>query len=478
MRVPAPKKASDAIESTFSRLKNHLLTLRTEEISMRKNRLKKLRAWIHLNRQRIHEAMKLDLRKPAAEVDGTEIFHVLSEINLALNNLQRWTARKKIDAPVTMIGTRSFLQYEPKGLCLIIAPWNYPFSLCAGPLVSAIAAGNAVIIKPSELTRHVSAIVKEMVDAVFDDRVVAAIEGDVGVSQQLLALPFDHIFFTGSPSIGKIVMKAAAEHLSSVTLELGGKSPTIVTASANLNDAAQRIVAGKFINTGQTCVAPDYVLMEEAIAVPLVQKIIEQLKALFLEGNQSFKESKHYARVVNEKHFDRLLNLLQHALTEGASLTFSGGDHDRTELFFPPTIVTRADGKLPIGDDEIFGPILPIIAYRNLDEAIALINSKPKPLALYIFSSTLSERNKILRSTSSGAVCVNDCAIHFLHANLPFGGIGNSGMGRSHGHAGFLAFSNEKPVMKQRAGFTSVKAFYPPYTAFKEKLMSLFLKFF
>jgi len=455
-----------------------LLVLRTEEIAIRKNRLKKLRSWIHLHRECIHDAMKFDLRKPATEADGTEIFHVLSEIKVALNNLQHWTARKKIDAPITMIGTRSFLQYEPKGLCLIIAPWNYPFSLCAGPLVSAIAAGNAVVLKPSELTPRVSAIIKEMVEAVFDNHVAVAVEGDAGVSQQLLALPFDHIFFTGSPSIGKVVMKAAAENLASVTLELGGKSPTIVTASANLNDAAQRIVAAKFINTGQTCVAPDYVLMEEAIAIPFVQKIIEQLKALFLEGNQSFKESKHYARVVNEKHFDRLSKLLQDALTEGASVTFSGGEHDRSELFFPPTILTRADGKLPIDNDEIFGPILPINTYRNLDEVIALINSKPKPLALYVFSSTVSERNKIFRNTSSGAVCVNDCAIHFLHTNLPFGGVGNSGMGRSHGHAGFLAFSNEKAVMKQRSGFTSVKAFYPPYTAFKEKLMNLFLRFF
>ena len=468
---------ANQIETAFQELKILVKKQKSLSLKTRKEQLEKLRTWIHSNRSAIHEAMYADFKKPSAEVDGIELFHVLNEIKYALDNIAAWVTPKKIDAPITMLGTRSFIQYEARGLCLIIAPWNYPFSLCIGPLVSAIAAGNRVILKPSELTPHVSSLIKKMTKEVFDDTIVSAFEGGPEVSQQLLKLPFDHIFFTGSPAIGKVVMKAAAENLTSVTLELGGKSPTIITSSANIKDAAQRTAVGKFVNNGQTCVAPDYVFVDEKIADTFTKELINQVKNLFTENGSSFENSSYYARIVNDRHFNRLNELIQDAISKGAKQEF-GGAVNAGDRFIHPMILTEVSPVSRILDEEIFGPILPILTYKKIDEAINFINDKPKALALYVFTNEKSIREKVLNETSSGAACVNDCAIHFLHHNLPFGGVNNSGMGKSHGYFGFLAFSNEKPVMKQRRGFTSVKAFYPPYTSFKQKLMDLFLKLF
>jgi aldehyde dehydrogenase (NAD+) len=470
-------QSEETCKELFDLQRKKTKELRTESIGNRRARLTSLRDWIHANRPLIHEAMHADFRKHPIEVDAIEIFHVLSEIKNVLTNLDVWTAHKKVDAPLSMLGTRSYIQYEPRGVCLIISPWNYPFSLCIGPLVSAIAAGNAVILKPSELTPNVSAVIKRMAEEVFDPSVVSVVEGGAEISQHLLTLPFDHIFFTGSPSIGKIVMKAAAENLASVTLELGGKSPSIITKSASLKDAAQRTAVAKFVNNGQTCVAPDYVLVDEKIATQFTEVLIEQTQKLFLEKGQTFESSPHYCRIINDKHFVRLNTLLQETLAQGATLKF-GGKVDQQNLFFHPTILTDISRSSRIMDEEIFGPILPIVAYSSLNEAIAFVNERPKPLALYIFSGSKREQQRILTETSSGGACINDSGIHFLHHNLPFGGVNNSGIGKSHGYHGFLAFSNEKPVLKQRKGLTSVKAFYPPYTAQGKKLMDWFLKFF
>jgi aldehyde dehydrogenase (NAD+) len=349
--------------------------------------------------------------------------------------------------------------------------------LCIGPLVSAIAAGNRVIIKPSELTPHVSQLIKKMMSEIFEDSIVAVFEGGPDVSQFLLKLQFDHIFFTGSPTIGKLVMRAAAENLTSVTLELGGKTPTIVSASARIKDAAQRIVVAKFINNGQTCVAPDYILVHESVSSKFLTALIEQIKKCFTENDEGFEESKHYGRIVNERHFQRLNELLIDAKERGATVNF-GGQSNKSTYFFSPTVLTDVSPDSRLMQEEIFGPILPIIEYDNFEQVITFINAKPKPLALYLFASNRKERSRILQETSSGGVCLNDCAIQFLHHNLPFGGINNSGLGKSHGHAGFLAFSHEKSILKQRNGFTSVKFFYPPYTKLKVTLMELFLKLF
>jgi aldehyde dehydrogenase (NAD+) len=466
----------DLIILEFSKLKKHALTLKTENVRLRIDRLKLLRNWILKNRSAIHEAMYADFQKASAEVDGIEIFHVLNEIKLAHDNLEDWAKPKKVDAPVTMLGTRSYIQYEPRGTCLIIAPWNYPFSLAIGPLVSALAAGNAVMIKPSELTPHVSRLIKKMVEEIFDAKVVQVFEGGPEVSAHLLTLPFDHIFFTGSPAIGKLVMKAAAEHLTSVTLELGGKTPTIVTASANLQEAAMRIAVAKFVNNGQTCIASDYLLVDERVVEKFLRVFREQVQKLFAPGG-SFDQSESYCRIVNQRHFNRLNELLQDALDGGAKLEW-GGKTDPATRFIHPVILTQVPANARVMNEEIFGPILPVIPYKNLEDAIALINSKPKPLALYLFSRDKKVREKILSETSSGGACVNDCGIHFLHHNLPFGGVNNSGIGKSHGHFGFLAFSNEKPVLQQKSGLTTVRAFYPPYTARSRKIMDWFLKLF
>jgi aldehyde dehydrogenase (NAD+) len=473
--VDSPSETS--VTKNFLHQKSKIQDRRIESIKHRIKRLNKLRDWIQKNRPRIHQAMHADFRKHPVEVDGIEIFHVLSEIKYAISNLELWTSPKKVDAPITMLGTRSFIQYEPRGVCLILAPWNYPFSLCAGPLVSALAAGNSVILKPSEFTPHVSAVLKQMVEEVFDSSVVSIFEGDANVSQELLKLPFDHIFFTGSPSVGKLVMKAAAENLTSVTLELGGKSPSIITDSASLKDAAQRVAVAKFVNNGQTCVAPDYVLVDERIADQFNVLLVEQIKKLFTENNESFENSEHYCRIINDKHFVRLRTLLQETLDQGAKIIF-GGDVNQDTRFIHPTVLSQIPHSSRIMNEEIFGPILPIIVFKKLDEAIALINGKPKPLALYVFSGSKKEQQRILRETSSGGVCINDSGIHFLHHNLPFGGVNNSGIGKSHGYYGFLAFSNEKPVLKQRKGLTTIRAFYPPYTTRSKKIMEWFLKLF
>ena len=467
----------ESLEETFSYQTKYAQFARNEPVEARKNRLEKLRVWIHSNRPAIHKAMYADFQKNATEVDAIEIFHVLAEISHALKNLDSWAEPKKVDAPFTLFGTRSFIQYEPRGVCLIISPWNYPFSLCLGPLVSALAAGNAVVLKPSELTPNVSLVIRRMVDEIFDPAVVTAFTGGIEVSQALLKLPFDHIFFTGSPAVGRIVMKAAAENLASVTLELGGKCPAIVAAKSRIRDAAKRIAFTKFLNNGQTCVAPDYVLVDEDIREQFVEELVTQVRTLFTEHGESFETSKHYCRIINEKHFVRLNELLEDSLINGAKIEFSG-KLDQSSRFFHPTILTQVSLTSRIMEEEIFGPILPIISFRNIDEAISIVNARPKPLALYIFSGERKIQKRVLRETSAGGACINDCGIQFMHHNLPFGGVNNSGIGKSHGHFGFLTFSNEKAVVKQRNGLTSIKVFYPPYTRTSKKIMDWFLKLF
>lgn len=472
----AEKPVLNPVTEVFRKQQAFSKKLRAEPLSNRKERLQKLRSWIHANRPRIHEAAYNDFQKPPQEVDGIEIFHVLNEIKLALANIDQWAAPKKIDAPLTMLGTRSFIQYEPRGVCLIISPWNYPFSLAVGPLVSALAAGNAVIVKPSEMTPHVSRLLREMCETLFKPEEVAIMEGEAAIAQLLLELPFDHIFFTGSPTVGKIVMKAAAEHLTSVTLELGGKSPAIVTADADLNDAAERIAVGKFVNNGQTCVAPDYVLADAAIKEKLITKIKAVTQARFFPDGGA-ETSPHYCRIVNDRHFNRISQLIEDGIAAGAKVEWDG-KHDRHTRFMHPVILSNISPQSRIMEEEIFGPVLPVLTYTDLTEAIALVNSKPKALALYVFSSKKSVQNLILQNTSAGGVCINDCGIHFLHHNLPFGGVNNSGLGKSHGYFGFLAFSHEKGVLAQKGGLTTLRPFYPPYTGWSQKLMDWFLKLF
>lgn len=477
MTIIEKKPLLSEISNTFQQKHGVFKSFRLESVAERKTRLRKLRTWVKANQQAIREAMHADFCKPAAEVDTTEILPVLDEIKQALDNLDRWAQAKKVDASLTMLGTRSVIIYEPKGVCLIISPWNYPFNLSAGPLVSALAAGNVVILKPSEMTPHTSALISRMCREVFTQNEVSVFEGGTDVSQELLKLPFDHIFFTGSPSVGKIVMRAAAENLASVTLELGGKSPTIVLPSANAKEAAQRIAVTKFINNGQTCIAPDYVLAHESIAGDLIKHLKDQIPALFGGTDKKISNSPDYARIVNEKHFSRLSDMLRDAESKGATVE-TGGQLDFSQRFFEPVVLSNVSHASRVMEEEIFGPILPILTYQSLDEIIQYINARPKPLALYVFGTRQAEITRIKKETSSGTVCINDCAIQFLHPHLPFGGVNTSGIGKSHGYYGFLAFSNEKPVLRQRTGLTAFRFFYPPYTPGVQRMIGWVLKLF
>lgn len=465
------------IDSTFAEQQKRALKMRLEPISDRKARLIKLKTWLLENRTAIQQAIYDDFKKPSGEVDGAEIFHLLSEIKTALSKLDQWAAPRKVDAPIKLFGTRSYVQAQPRGVCLIIAPWNYPLSLAIGPLISALAAGNTAIIKPSEITPHTAKLIANMAEALFEPTLVSVIQGDAEVSRYLTSLPFDHIFFTGSPAVGKLVMKAAAENLTSVTLELGGKSPVIVTASARIDEAAERIAFGKFINAGQTCIAPDYVLVEEKVADKLIEALAEKTKKLFAEKGQTIRESEHYTRIVSAKHWLRINGLLQDAIANGAKIEM-GGEADEQERFFHPTLVSHLPTNAKIMEEEIFGPLLPILTFRSVKEAIKIINEYPKPLALYVFSQVKKEQQEIVQSTSSGGVCINETAVHFINNSLPFGGVNNSGLGSTHGQYGFLAFSHLKPVMKQRNGFTSIKPMYPPYTTVSKRLMDWLFKMF
>jgi aldehyde dehydrogenase (NAD+) len=466
---------SVTINSKFERLKKRSQKLRKEPWRERKARIKAFGEFLLVNEHRIGLAVQQDIGKPLVEVSISEVYPVITEIKHAVENLKEWVKPELIDAPLTYLGTRSKVLYEPKGVCLIIGAWNFPINLCLGPLISCLAAGNTAILKPSELTPNTSRLLNDLIKEFFDDDLVTVVEGGVDVSSQLLALPFDHIFFTGSSAVGKIVMRAAAENLSSVTLELGGKSPTIIDETANLADAAKRIAFGKFLNNGQTCIAPDYILIKNSSQAKFIELLKSEVQKSF--GDNAIIEiaSLNYSRIINEKHYDRIEQLISDAKTKGAKIEWSGST-SRSERFMHPVILSHVSMDSKIMEEEIFGPVLPIISYSSLDEIIELINAKPKPLALYIFSASKKFQNKIMEETSAGSVCINDCVLQFTHPNLPFGGVNNSGIGKSHGKYGFIAFSNEKPVLKQRSGFSMPYLLHPPYTSRVKKLVDIMMR--
>lgn len=465
------------IDQVFALQKAHATKIRNSSANERMALLKKLLDWINKHQEDIRRAIYADFKKPYPEIDISEIFVVTSEIKHAINHLENWMKPKKVSTPLTMLGSSSYIHYEPKGVSLIISPWNYPFNLALGPLVSALSAGCTVIIKPSEITPHTSALIRRLVEETFDKALVAVFEGEIEVAQKLLAKPFDHIFFTGSPAVGKIIMKAAAENLSSVTLELGGKSPAIVDIQADLKDAASKIVWGKFVNCGQTCIAPDYVLVHRAIQIPFLEELKTQILKMYDPSGKGIEKSKDYARIVSTKHLKRLKQLMADAEIKGAQ-SFFGGYVNEEENFFEPTVLTGVTDDMTILQEEIFGPILPVKPYDDLEEALNYINSKPKPLALYIFSKDNNQIQEVFKNTSSGGAVANDCVLHFLQNELPFGGVNNSGIGKAHGHFGFLAFSNEKAVLKQRIGLTASKPLFPPYGLASKKIIQSLLKWF
>ncbi|HNP19270.1 MAG TPA: aldehyde dehydrogenase family protein [Fulvivirga sp.] len=464
------------LEATFANLKSQAQLQRSEKISKRKDRLKRMLQWIEEHESLIKTALYADFKKPASEVDLAEILPVTTEIKHALNHLNNWVQPKKVDTPLTLLGSTSHIQYEPKGACLIISPWNFPFNLALAPLVSCLAAGNTAMVKPSEMTPNTAKLIQEMISDLFAPNEVSVVLGGVEASQSLLKLPFDHIFFTGSPQVGKIVMRAAAEHLASVTLELGGKSPAIIDQSTNIGDAAEKLAWGKFLNNGQTCIAPDYLLVHDSIQDRFLEELTAKVQGQFNANGNGFHNSPDYGRIVNRSHYNRLNELLQDALAKGAHLVM-GDNAIEEENHIPPVILKNVPMDTRLMEEEVFGPILPVITFSSLDDAIQLINAKPKPLALYYFGKSSKAKKIMLHETSSGGVCINDCVLHFTHSNLPFGGVNNSGIGKSHGYFGFLAFSNKKGVLKQRIGLTSSKMIYPPYSKFTRSILSIIKKY-
>lgn len=465
------------VTNLFKLQKTKSFELKTSTAKQRIAKLNKIEQWIINNRTTIQKAVFDDFKKPEEEVDLTEIYPVLMDIKHTRDQLKEWMRPEKVDAPLTMIGSRCYIQYEPKGTCLIIAPWNYPFNLQIGPLVSAIAAGNTTFLKPSEMTPATSAMMSRMIAEIFNKEEVVLYEGGIQLSTALLKLPFDHIFYTGSPGVGKIVMKAAADNLSSVTLELGGKSPAIIDETANLKATAKKIAWGKFINAGQTCVAPDYIMIEQSIEKSFITDLIKNIDTQYGKGCGQFKYSHAYARMVNKKHYKRIVALIDDAVNKGASLVY-GGEVDHKDNFIAPTILTGVTEEMDISKEEVFGPVLPIYTYNTLPEVIDYINQRPKPLALYVFSKSRKNINEVLSNTSSGSACSNDCVVQYAQNYLPFGGVNNSGIGKAHGIYGFKAFSNEKSVIKQLSGKHPGSLIYPPYTNFSKRLINILLKYF
>lgn len=441
-----------AVQEILQQQKKFFHTGKTKDIAFRLTQLKNLRQAVLDNKDEIIDALKADLNKPTFESYLTEI-GVIKEIDYAIKNLKNWSKPKKVSTPLDQLPGSAFIYPEPLGVVLIIAPWNYPFQLAISPLVGAIAAGNCAIVKPSENSPNTSSIITKIFQKNFDHAYIAVVEGGVETSQQLLQQKFDHIFFTGGTAIGKIVMEAAAKNLTPVTLELGGKSPCIIDNDINIEYTARRIAWGKFINAGQTCIAPDYLLVNQTIKKPLLDSIKNCLQEFY--GNDPEK-SPDFGRIINQKQFNRLVELLK------SGEIIVGGKTNPETCYIAPTLIDHVSLEAPIMQEEVFGPILPVIEYKNLEEAIAIVNNQPKPLALYFFSKNQDYQQQILQTTSSGGVCINDTIMHIGVTELPFGGVGNSGIGSYHGKASFDTFSHQKSVLKKSFLF-DLKVRYAPY---------------
>lgn len=463
------------IDDAFQRQSQYFLESTPLTLKERIELLKKLKTEILLAEFEIKDAAFQDMKKPTAEVDLSEIMPVITEINHAIRYLKKWTRPKKVRSTLKNFGSKSKVFFEPKGIVLIISPWNFPINLTLGPLVSAIAAGNTVVIKPSELSPNLSACLSKIVNRCFNENQVTIFEGGVDVASYLLSKPFDHVFFTGSPKVGRIVMESTAKHNFSVTLELGGKSPVIIGENANLKYAAKKIAWGKFFNNGQICMAPDYVYVPEHLHDDFIKEIKASIKTFYGEA-ESIKYSQDYGRIVNTNHWDRIVHLVDQSCKKGANILF-GGEKDRENLLISPTVIGGADLDSPLMKEEIFGPVLPVLKYHTFQDLYEGTSSLSKPLALYIFDDNQRFINKVLSNIRSGTVCINDVIVQFLHPNLPFGGVGASGFGGSHGYYGFKEFSHERAYMKQ-AKINSIQYLYPPYTNFVKAMIQKTVKYF
>ncbi|HCV1781065.1 TPA: aldehyde dehydrogenase [Staphylococcus aureus] len=455
------------MEQKFYDSKAFFNTQQTKDISFRKEQLKKLSKAIKSYESDILEALYTDLGKNKVEAYATEIGITLKSIKNARKELKNWTKTKNVDTPLYLFPTKSYIKKEPYGTVLIIAPFNYPFQLVFEPLIGAIAAGNTAIIKPSELTPNVARVIKRLINETFDANYIEVIEGGIEETQTLIHLPFDYVFFTGSENVGKIVYQAASENLVPVTLEMGGKSPVIVDETANIKVASERICFGKFTNAGQTCVAPDYILVHESVKDDLITALSKTLREFY---GQNIQQSPDYGRIVNLKHYHRLTSLLN---SEQMNIVF-GGHSDEDERYIEPTLLDHVTSDSAIMQEEIFGPILPILTYQSLDEAIAFIHQRPKPLSLYLFSEDENATQRVINELSFGGGAINDTLMHLANPKLPFGGVGASGMGRYHGKYSFDTFTHEKSYIFKSTRLES-GVHLPPYKG-KFKYIKAFFK--
>ncbi len=451
----------NSVQETITQQRKFFATGQTKELNFRIEQLTKLKQIIKNYYSEIIAALKADLNKP--EFESFFELSVTTEIEYTIKKLKSWVKPKKVKTPLEQFPASALIYPEPLGVVLIIGPWNYPFSLVISPLIGAMAAGNCSILKPSEIAPNTSRLVAKMIGENFDPNYICVFEGGIETSQQLLAEKFDRIFFTGGTKIGKIIMEAAAKHLTPVTLELGGKSPCIVETDIDIKEAAKRITWGKFINAGQTCIAPDYLLVNREIKKDLISAMKDCIIDYYGDNPQS---SPNYARIINERQFTRLTSLLE----EGEIVI--GGDNNAENLYIAPTILDKISDNSAIMEDEIFGPILPVLEYNNLEEAINIINSKPKPLALYLFSKSKENQEKVLENTSSGGVCINDTIMQVGIKDLPFGGVGESGIGAYHGKTSFDTFSHYKSILKKGFLF-DLNWRYPPYSKNLEKMKKI-----
>ena len=461
------------IDRVFAEQQCYSLSLRSSTCEQRLAVLEKFERVFKSSFDKLYKAAYEDFSKPESEVNTGEILSVLSELKHVQKYLRRWMKPTRVRPTAAMIGTKSKILYEPKGVTLIISPWNYPFNLSFGPMIWSIAAGNTVILKPSEMTPAMSAVIQEIVEQAFDSREVCVFQGDAEVASYLTEQPFNHIYFTGSPAVGKQVMAAAAKNLASVTLELGGKSPVIVDQSADLNKAAKSICFGKLVNNGQTCIAPDYVYVHSSVKDKLMSAMLKAIESLY-GPLPKIASNPDYCRVVNQSHYQRIKSLLDNAEEQGAKIFFGGETNDQ-QRFIAPTLLTDIPPESDIMQQEIFGPLLPVMEFEDIATVIDQVNNNPKPLALYVFSANDALTNRVLQQTSAGDSAINATVIHAIHQNLPFGGVNNSGMGKSGGVWGFQAFSHQRSVVEDKLGLSALLS--PPYTAKVKRLIRAALKF-
>ncbi len=441
------------IEQLIERQRHYFSSQHTKSVSYRKQLLKALKKEIQKCEQDIYDALYKDFKKSRFEGYLTEIGLVLSELDLAISRIETWTKPQKVQASLLNFPSSDYIYKNPYGTVLIIAPWNYPFQLAIAPLIGAITAGNTAIIKPSELTPHTSALMAKIIAAVFTEEHVTVIEGGVETAQELLRHRWDYIFFTGSVKVGKIIAKSAAEFMTPITLELGGKTPCIIDETANIALAAKRIVWGKFLNAGQTCIAPDYILIKEKVKSDFIECAKKEIEKAY---SSVPKNSKDYPRIINTRNFERLANMLQN------ETVLFGGDIDAQDLYISPTLIENPSADSPVMKEEIFGPLLPIISYSSFEELQGVINNYEHPLTLYVFSKSKSFTKQTIETFSFGGGVINDTLVHYGNKKLPFGGVGESGIGNCHGKYGFDAFTHEKSIVK-KANWLDIPIRYAPY---------------